>query len=124
MTSSQVLTIPNGLAGWRHKKGVSLSAIAAATNINPRYLEAIERGEFHKLPDGVYRVSYIRQYARAIHYDEHELVSYYRSASAELQPVPDQAVSPFRQRRISRILGRLSAFLIPNKYRGLLHRGA
>ncbi len=70
-------SLPN-LAGIRATKGISLQDISAATKITLRYLEAIERGEYEKLPGGVYNVSYIRQYARAVACDEGELVERYR----------------------------------------------
>jgi len=112
MTSSQVLVLPTGLIGWRNKEGISLSSIAAATNISPRYLEAIERGEFHKLPDGVYRLSYIRQYARAIRFDEHELVNYYQSSTAVEEPAPKKAAPLAPQPRITfRVLRRFWLFV-------------
>ncbi len=66
------------LAGHRIARGVSLQEIACATKITTRYLEAIERGAFDKLPGGVYTVNYLRQYARAIDWDEAALVDYYR----------------------------------------------
>ena len=74
------------LIGWRQKKGISLSAIAAATKISKRYLEAIERGKFRSLPGGAYGVGYIRQYAQAIHYDPDRLIERYRAATSEPQP--------------------------------------
>jgi cytoskeletal protein RodZ len=61
---------------------LSLEQIAAATKIGVRSLEAIERGDFRKLPGGIYNTSYIRQYARAIDYDESILLAYYANAMA------------------------------------------
>jgi cytoskeletal protein RodZ len=58
------------LATLRATKGISLEQIAGATRITRRYLEAIERGEFQKLPPGIYALSYCRQYARAVECDE------------------------------------------------------
>jgi cytoskeletal protein RodZ len=66
-----------GLANIRRKRGISLEQIAATTKISMRSLEAIERGDFRKLPGGIYNTSYIRQYARAIDYDERDLLAYY-----------------------------------------------
>ena len=66
-----------GLATIRHNRGITLEQIAASTKISLRSLEAIERGEFRKLPGGIYNTSYIRQYARAIDYDESELLAFY-----------------------------------------------
>lgn len=79
---SQIATLPD-LAGIRASKGISLQDIACATKITLRYLQAIERGEFDKLPGGVYNVNYIRQYARAVDIDESGLLEHYRKALEE-----------------------------------------
>jgi cytoskeletal protein RodZ len=79
--------VPPDLLTVRHKQGISLRDIAASTKIGMFYLEAIERGEFEKLPGGIYTTSYIRQYAQAIDYDENELLEcYYRAAGIEWRP--------------------------------------
>src|SRR5262252_1423185 len=70
-----------GLATIRRNRGISLEQIAQSTKISVRSLEAIERGEFSKLPGGIYNTSYIRQYARAIDYDESAILSYYHQAT-------------------------------------------
>lgn len=67
-----------GLATIRRNRGISLEQISAATKISVRSLDAIERGDFKKLPGGIYNTSYIRQYARAIDYDESTLLDYYQ----------------------------------------------
>jgi len=66
-----------GLATIRQNRGVSLQDISASTKISVRCLQAIEGGDFRKLPGGIYNTSYIRQYARAIDYDECELLAFY-----------------------------------------------
>ena len=66
-----------GLATIRQNRGISLAQIAESTKISVRSLEAIERGEFGKLPGGIYNTSYIKQYARAIDYDESVLLAEY-----------------------------------------------
>jgi cytoskeletal protein RodZ len=67
-----------GLATIRRNRGISLEQIADSTKINIRSLKAIELGDFSKLPGGIYNTSYIRQYARAIDFDEAELLAFYR----------------------------------------------
>jgi len=67
-----------GLATIRRNRGISLEQIAEATKINIRSLKAIEGGDFKKLPGGIYNTSYIRQYAKAIDFDEAELLAFYR----------------------------------------------
>ena len=66
-----------GLATIRRNRGISLEQIAATTKISTRSLDAIERGDFRKLPGGIYNTNYIRQYARAIDYDEAVLLAFY-----------------------------------------------
>lgn len=69
-----------GLREWRRNKGIALETIAQATKLSVRVLEAIECGDFRKLPGGIYNTNYIRQYARAIEFDEAALLAYYYSA--------------------------------------------
>jgi len=78
-----------GLATIRRNRGISLQQIADATKISVRSLDAIEQGEFRKLPGGIYNTSYIRQYARAIDYDEAALIEYYnREMLSDASPAP------------------------------------
>src|ERR1041385_2481451 len=65
------------LATIRRNRGISLQQIADSTKISIRSLEAIEHGDFRKLPGGIYNTSYIRQYAKAIDYDESEILAAY-----------------------------------------------
>lgn len=74
-----------GLSTIRRNRGISLEQIAASTKIGVRSLEAIERGEFHKLPGGIYSTSYIRQYARAIDYDESAILAVYHEKMGSAQ---------------------------------------
>jgi cytoskeletal protein RodZ len=67
------------LAVIRQTRGISLEQIAQDTKISVRSLQAIENGEFKKLPGGIYNTSYIRQYARAIDFDEAELLAHYHA---------------------------------------------
>lgn len=71
-----------GLASIRRNRGLALEQISQNTKISVRALQAIEEGDFKKLPGGIYNTSYIRQYARAIEFDESELLAYYHSKTA------------------------------------------
>ena len=75
-----------GLATIRMNRGITLEQIAASTKIGVRQLDAIERGDFKKLPGGIYSTSYIRQYARAIDYDESTLLEVYHRATDAVVP--------------------------------------
>ncbi len=82
-----------GVRIWRQRKGISLEAIAASTKLSVRLLEAIEAGEFARLPGGIYNTNYIRQYARAIDFDESDLLAFYRRSC---DPVSDAVRSENR----------------------------
>jgi cytoskeletal protein RodZ len=71
-----------GLRKWRQRKGISLESIAQNTKLSVRHLQAIESGDFRKLPGGIYNTNYIRQYARAIGFDEAKLLGFYHSQPA------------------------------------------
>jgi transcriptional regulator with XRE-family HTH domain len=71
------------LSATRTNRGLSLHEIAERTKIGTRYLEAIEAEEFGGLPGLVYSTSYIRQYARAIDYDEEAILALYNEAIRE-----------------------------------------
>ena len=71
---------PNGwcIASMRETRGISLEQISEITKLRVSTLKAIEDGDFDALPGGLYNISYIRQYARAIDADESHLVDLYR----------------------------------------------
>jgi cytoskeletal protein RodZ len=88
------------LSAIREKRGISLEAISGATKISKRWLEAIERADYTKLPGGIYNTSYIRQYARAIQFDEAKLLAHYQSATAP-QPAAAIKANSARQNALS-----------------------
>jgi cytoskeletal protein RodZ len=67
------------VAPIRNTKGISLEEISRNTKLKISTLRAIEDGQFDALPGGIYNISYIRQYARAIGADESSLVELYRT---------------------------------------------
>jgi cytoskeletal protein RodZ len=84
-----------GVKNWRTNKGISLESIAASTKLSIRQLEAIESGDFKRLPGGIYNISYIRQYARAIDFDEDDLLAFYRNFCSPPSATPrDETRAP------------------------------
>jgi cytoskeletal protein RodZ len=67
------------VASIRENNGISLEEIARNTKLKITTLKAIEDANFDVLPGGIYNISYIRQYARAIGADEGALVKMYQS---------------------------------------------
>jgi len=94
-----------GLATIRRNRGISLKQIAESTKIGVRSLEAIERGEFRKLPGGIYATSYIRQYAQAIDYDEETILAGYRREMAGEGNLRSGGKSSWSLRPLSSFLG-------------------
>jgi cytoskeletal protein RodZ len=84
-------TLP--IDGWtvgsiRNTKGISLEEISKNTKLKVSTLKAIEDGNFEVLPGGIYNISYIRQYARALGIDESPLVQFYRARCSTSDPIP------------------------------------
>ena len=86
------------LASVRERIGITFEEIAQSTRIAPHYLRAIEAEEFAKLPSGVYALSYIRQYARAIGYSETALLDHYRAQTKKETPEEPSSIDVGQQR--------------------------
>ncbi|QOS99762.1 helix-turn-helix domain-containing protein [Brevibacterium sp. JNUCC-42] len=80
----------------REEKGISLNDIQKMTKIQTRYLDAIERGDFHMLPGHFYAKAFIKSYAEAIGLDPNQIVEHYQ---ADLPSQPSQEQVEQLQRR-------------------------
>ena len=69
-----LIQIPLDLVAIRQRKKLSLEQISNQTKIKVSWLRAIEEGRWNELPGGIYRRSYIRQYATAAGVDEQKLL--------------------------------------------------
>ena len=74
------------LKSAREAKGLSIEDIEKATKIQSRYLTAIEKDEFDKLPGDFYVRAFIRQYAQVVGLDGKELLSDYHEDVPEADP--------------------------------------
>ena len=61
----------------REMRGVSLEEVSAATRISTRFLEAMEKDQWERLPGGVFNRGFIRSIARYLGLDEDGLVAEY-----------------------------------------------
>jgi len=61
----------------REARGIVLRDISEQTRISIRYLEAIEKDDFRRLPGGIFNRSFIRAYAKFIGYDENNALEDY-----------------------------------------------
>lgn len=106
MRARRYSVTPHDLMATRQARGVSLAFIAGSTRIGVRYLEAIEHCQFGKLPGGVFTESYLRQYARAVGFDEPALLEYYRETVAPPADAGPEHVPPASL--VRRLIGRIA----------------
>lgn len=59
----------------RIKKGFTLDEVAKATKIRSSFLEAIEKGDYEKLPPGTYAHGFVRNYAKFLGLPEREILA-------------------------------------------------
>ncbi len=59
----------------RELRGIDLREIAQATKISVRFLQALETDHIDQLPGGIFRRSFVREYARYVGLDADRLVS-------------------------------------------------
>jgi cytoskeleton protein RodZ len=71
------LTLGEKLKKFRSDRRVSLSDISKFTKIRMEYLEALEEGEYDKLPADVYIKGFLRSYADFLNVDEKIILKLY-----------------------------------------------
>jgi transcriptional regulator with XRE-family HTH domain len=83
----------------REARGISLRQISEQTRITMRHLEAIESDDYKHLPGGIFNRSFIKAYARFIHFDEAKALDLYARTAATQGDLSDEvATSPTRSR--------------------------
>ena len=73
------MTVGERLREARERQKVSLHAIAEKTNISVRFLDAIEKNQFDKLPGGIFTRGFIRSYASQVGLDPDATVEQFLS---------------------------------------------
>jgi len=74
------------LKAARERRGLSLRDVFEATRVSLVNLEAVEKGDFSRLPPPVYARDFIRKYARAVGIDENPLLKNYGRYLEGLKP--------------------------------------
>ncbi len=80
-------------AARRAQLGLSLEDVANQLKFSPRLIEALEAGEFDKLPGGTFARGMMRSYARLLKLDPAAALAQMSAAGIGPQPGPEQAVS-------------------------------
>ncbi len=66
-------TVAEQLRSARQERKIKLEDAAQKLNISRKYLEALEKGDFGKLPTGVYGKNFLREYSLFLGLDSNEL---------------------------------------------------
>ncbi len=78
------------LTSFREARGLSLNDVFATTRVSLINLQAVESGDFDRLPPPVYARKFIREYARAIGVDEEPLLTRYEKHLESLNPLREE----------------------------------
>lgn len=102
------------LKAVREGKGLSLKGISHQSRISVSILEAIEKRNFHLLPEPVYTRGFIRTYAQILEINDEEILSAYNAYIDEID-MSQQQVETERKTETSRarytVLGIIIAIL-------------
>lgn len=66
-------TVAEQLRSTRQEKDWKLADVAKKLKMNYKYLQALENGDFAKLPTGIYSLNFLRQYADFLELDYNKL---------------------------------------------------
>jgi len=66
-------TVAEQLRSTRQAKKLKLKNVAKKLNINYKYLRALEKGDYNKLPTGIYGKNFLREYAIFLGLDYNKL---------------------------------------------------
>lgn len=78
----------------RENRGMSLRQIAGATKISTVALEALERGDFSRLPGGIFSRAFVRAYAIEVGLDPDETVLKYAELAEAIANASMRAPAP------------------------------
>ena len=78
----------------REGRGLSLQQVAASTKISVSVLEALERGDFPRLPGGIFSRAFVRSYAVEVGANPDEVVAKFVSELEAAAPAAAEAVRP------------------------------
>ena len=119
-------TFGENLRRERELRGISLHEIAEATKISARFLQGLEQDRVELLPGGIFRRSFVRQYAKYVGLDADRIVAeflYAHGNEAQIGPAAARGfVIPPGTLPILAGLGLLAWLLFP--WNDALHRDA
>ena len=90
----------------REDKGLSLEDVATQTRIPRRHLEAIEEGDWSRLPAPTYTIGFAKSYASAVGLDRNEVGDDIREEVGSTRPVEQTNTAAFEPADPSRTMPR------------------
>lgn len=98
----------------RLQKGLTLEEISQSTKIKVSFLEAIEKGEYEKLPSVTYAQGFVRNYARFLNMPEKETLAIFRREFDEEKAIKvlPLGFTKTKDFSLSRFKSRQSLFLV------------
>ncbi len=102
------ITLGTYLRSARERKNISLEAIARATKITLKNLEALEKDEFHLLPPPVFVRGFLRAYAHQVGLDGQKILEMY-----ERQTKGGDLSLPIKRTAGEKKIPRVAQILIP-----------
>ncbi len=86
----------------REELGISIEELASATRIEPKYLFAMERGNFEVFPGPTYIRSYLRTYAIYVNLDPRQVIQFYQKQNqAQTQAVGETLSRTARMQKVT-----------------------
>lgn len=67
----------------RERRQISVESICAVTKVAARHVQALEAGEYHSLPGGVFRKGILRSYLSVLELDEASWVARFEASLRE-----------------------------------------
>jgi cytoskeleton protein RodZ len=78
----------------RESRGLSLQQLAASTKISVSVLDALERGDFPRLPGGIFSRAFVRSYAVEVGVNPDDVVAKFVAELEAARPATAEAVRP------------------------------
>lgn len=110
---SRIEPLGEKLRRLRTEARVSLEALAQQTGIQPKYLVALEAGQYDRLPGDVYIRNFLRLYAATLHVNAQRVFELYEQERTVIRPTgaehtPPRALTEPHTVNVHRLLKRLA----------------
>ena len=78
----------------RESRGLSLQQVATSTKISVAVLQALERGDFPRLPGGIFSRAFVRSYAIEVGANPDEIVAMFATELEAAAPATTETIRP------------------------------